>query len=228
MPERAQRWRLEPEAMEILAGYGVPFPAHALVKTGPEAAAAANRLGYPVVLKVVSPGVVHKSEAGGVMTGLEDEPALTAGFERLLDRVKARTPEAEIEGVLVCRQAGEGVEVIVGAIHDQVFGPTIMCGLGGIFTEVMKDTAFRVAPVDRLEARRMIAELKAYPLLAGARGRPPADVEALACLLTIVSRLALERTDLRELDLNPVRVFEKGLLALDARLMLGSEPARWA
>ncbi len=124
-----------------------------------------------------------------------------------------------IEGMLVCHQAEEGVELIVGAMDDPVFGPTFMVGMGGIFAEIMQDTAFRVAPLTPGHAREMLMELKGYPLLAGARGTAPCDVNAVVDLIMNLSCLAMENPDIRELDLNPVRVYQKGLLALDVRIM---------
>jgi acyl-CoA synthetase (NDP forming) len=215
------RFLTEPEAIGLLAGKGVPYPEHAFVPSAQEAAAAAEGLGFPVVLKVVSPEAVHKSDLGGVEVNLADGPAVAEAFQRIVDNVRAKIPEAAIEGVLVCQQAPAGVEVIVGATRDPVFGPTVMCGLGGIFTEILKDVSFRVAPFGLLDAEEMIQELKGYPVLTGARGGPPADLEALAGLLVSVADLVDQREDILELDLNPVRVYERGLLALDARVRVG-------
>lgn len=141
-------------------------------------------------------------------------------FDDMLTNVRRHQPEARIEGVLVCRQADPGVEMIIGAVHDPVFGPTVMCGLGGLFAEVLKDVSFRVVPFARPEAMEMIRELKGLPLLTGARGRVPADLDSLAELLLAAGRLAEARNDMVELDLNPVRVYQQGLLALDARMMI--------
>ena len=211
---------LETEAVELLSGYGVPYPAHGLARAVDEAVGIADGLGYPVVLKVVSPDVLHKSDAGGVVVGLQTADDVRRGFGNTLDRVRAEVPEARIEGVLVCRQAANGVEAIVGAIHDATFGPTVMFGLGGIFAEVLKDVSFRVAPLDRRDAEEMVCEIRGYALLTGARGQDPCDFDALVDLIMSVSRLVADRPDIVELDLNPVRLWPKGLMALDARMIV--------
>ncbi|MEW5723226.1 MAG: acetate--CoA ligase family protein [Thermodesulfobacteriota bacterium] len=219
-PGGRARFLPEPEAARILSDYGVPYPDHFLAANAEEAVRAAEWLGFPVVLKVVSPRIIHKSEAGGVATDLADPPAVEKAYNEVLANARRHRPEARPDGVLVCRQAEPGVEMIVGAVQDQVFGPTVMCGLGGVFAEVLKDVSFRVVPFDRSEAMEMVRELKGWPLLTGARGRPPADLDALADLLLAVGRLVEEHGEIMELDLNPVRVYREGLLALDVRLMV--------
>jgi len=220
MTESTARFVLEPEAIGVLERYGIPYPRHGLARSPEEAARIANDLGYPVVLKVVSPDVVHKSDAGGVVVGVGDGKLVRTAYERISDGVQAAVPRARIEGVLVCEQAPEGFEVIVGGLDDPAFGPIVMFGLGGIFTEVHKDVAFRIAPLDRRDAEDMVREIEAYPLLTvtGARGQPSYDLNAAADLLLSVSRLLLEHREIVELDLNPVRLYHKGLLVLDARL----------
>ena len=145
---------------------------------------------------------------------------MSRGFAEMVDRVRKAIPEGEVRGALVCRQADPGIEVIVGALKDPIFGPAIMFGLGGIFTEVLKDVSFRIIPIERIDAEEMIREIKGYPILTGLRGQKPRDLEALADLLLAVSRLVSERPDIEELDLNPVRLYEQGLLVLDARIMV--------
>ena len=210
---------LEPEAAKMLSQYQIPYPEHRLARSRAEAVGFAAKIGYPVVLKIVSPQVVHKSEAGGVALGLADAAAVSRGYDDMIGRIKASFPQAQIEGVLLCHQAPEGLEVIVGGLHDPVFGPTVMFGLGGIFAEVFKDVTFRVAPLKPIDAEEMIAEVKGYPLLEGVRGQSPRDLDALAELLLAVSRLLAGKPDLKELDLNPVRLYQKGLLALDVRVI---------
>jgi acyl-CoA synthetase (NDP forming) len=211
---------LEPEAVAILRQYGIPYPECAVARNAGEAVSIAERIGYPVALKVVSPDVMHKSDAGGVVVGLGDAPAVTGGYGRLMDSVLSKVPGAKVEGALVCQQAPAGLEAIVGAIEDSVFGPTIMFGLGGIFAEALKDVTFRIVPLERRDAEEMIREIKGYLLLTGARGQKPCDVEALVDLLLAVSKMVFERGDVKELDLNPVRLYERGVMALDARLLL--------
>jgi acyl-CoA synthetase (NDP forming) len=210
---------LEPDAAEQLASYGIPYPEHGVADDAEEAAAVAERIGYPVVLKVVATEVSHKSDAGGVAVGLVDAAAVRKEYVALLERVRTSTPGLRTEKVLVCRQAPEGLEAIVGAVEDPVFGPTVLFGLGGIFAEVINDVTFRIAPLELADAQEMIREIKGYPLLTGARGRPPVDVEKLASLLLSISRLVTEQRDIAELDLNPVVLYSDGLMALDARIM---------
>jgi len=211
------------EAEALLQAYGVPLAAGRLAHTAEEAVAAAEALGYPVALKIVSPQVLHKTEAGGVRLSLGDAPAVRRAFAEVVAAARAYAPEATIEGVLVQRQAGpNGHEVIVGMKRDEQFGPVVLVGLGGVFTEVLRDTALRVAPLTAAEARAMLPELRGYQLLAGARGQPPAALDALADVLVRIADLSLACPALAELDLNPVFVYPQGqgCLAVDARLML--------
>jgi acyl-CoA synthetase (NDP forming) len=210
---------LEPEAVKLLRQFNIPYPDHALARSAEEAGRQANALGYPVVLKAVSPQVIHKSDVGGVVVGLETVASVRAAYEQMIQQVAASAPEAQIEGALVVKQAPPGQEVIVGATHDAAFGPVVMFGLGGVFAEVLKDVAFRIAPLRRRDAEAMIREIRGYPLLAGARGRSPCDVEALAALLLTVSDLVTRRSEITELDLNPVRLYERGLVVLDVRML---------
>jgi acyl-CoA synthetase (NDP forming) len=220
---RVERYVSEPEAVQLLEEYGIPYPAHGFARDAKEAARIAEELGFPVVLKVISPAVLHKSDAGGVLVGLEDGVAVREGFGAVVGRVSRAVPGAQFEGVLVCKQAPDGLEVIVGALEDETFGPSVMFGLGGIYTEVLRDVAFRVAPLRHRDAEEMIREIQGYPLLSGARGQAPLDVGALVELLLSVSRLVTEHRQIQELDLNPVRVYEQGLLALDARMVLNMD-----
>jgi len=203
----------EPRAVALLGDYGIPYPAHALARSAAEAVEVAGRLGYPVVLKVVSPDVLHKSDVGGVAVGLGDAPSVSQAYANIVRSVRERLPGADIQGLLVCKQAPPGLEVIVGAMDDTMFG------LGGIFAEVLKDITFRIIPLRRLDAEEMVREIQGYPLLVGTRGQSGYDVPALIDLLLAVSRLVVERPEIEELDLNPVRLYKEGLLALDARLI---------
>lgn len=212
---------LEPEAIQLLQAYGIPYPSHGVARSADEAIEIADRLGYPVVLKIVSPDVVHKSDAGGVAVGLENAGSVRDAYDQLLTAVGDHVPEAEVQGVLVCEQAPSGLEVIVGGLREVLFGPTVMFGLGGILVEVLQDVSFRVAPLEQRDAEEMLHEIQGYPLLAGVRGREGCDTGALVDLLGKVSRLMMERPDIQELDMNPVRVYEQGLLALDVRVLIG-------
>lgn len=210
----------EPEAVEYLRRFNIPYPDHALAADADQAAALAAEIGFPAVLKIVSPQVVHKSEAGGVAVGLNSAEEVREAAERMLEVVRAKVPEAEIRGFLVCRQAQSGVELIVGGLRDAVFGPAVMVGLGGIFTEVMKDVAFRVHPLSAGEARLMLAELRGYPLLTGARGAKPVDLEALAGLVSAVAKMMNDCPEIAELDLNPVLAYPDQALPVDARISI--------
>jgi acyl-CoA synthetase (NDP forming) len=215
----ALRLVTEPDAVRLLSGYAIPYPGHGLARSGDEAVHIAGRLGYPVVLKVVSADVVHKSDVGGVITALANPDAVREAYESIFQSVRRAIPDATIEGVLVCEQAHEGFEVIVGALDETTFGPTVMFGQGGIFAEVQRDVVFRVAPLERRDAQDMIEEIEAYPTLVGARGQAAYDLGAVVELLLSVSRLVMDHREIQELDLNPVRVYEHGLMALDVRLL---------
>lgn len=209
---------LETEAVEYLKRFNISYPSHALAADAEEAAVMAADIGFPVVLKIVSPQVVHKSEAGGVIVGLKSAEEVKAAAAKILASVKAYAPGAEIKGLLVCRQAESGVEIIVGGLRDGIFGPAVMVGLGGIFTEVLKDVAFRVHPLSEVEALAMLKELKAYPLLAGARGGEAVDLKALAALVAAVAKLMNDCPEVAELDLNPVLAYPDKILPVDARI----------
>jgi len=213
----------EPEAARVMAAYGIPMADGRLVADVEEAVAAAQALGYPLALKIVSPDILHKTDVGGVVLGLTGVDALRGAFPRLLEGVRQRRPEARIEGVLVQRMAPPaGREVLAGMKRDEQFGPVVLAGLGGIFTEIVGDTALRVAPVTADEALEMLGELRAYPVLSGARGQATSDLDALAAIIVSVSRLALDCPSIAELDLNPVFVYQagQGALAVDALITL--------
>ena len=222
-PRISGRPLLEPEAAAMLADAGIDYVAHGLATTAAGAAEVAAGLGWPVVLKVVSPDIVHKSDAGGVVTGLAGEDEVARAFEALMSRLRERLPEARLEGALVCRQVTHGVEMIVGAVRDATFGPTVMVGAGGVFAEALGDVAFRVAPLHPDDAQDMLRELRAYKVLTGWRGMPPVDLEALAGTAVKLGDLMRARPEVAEVDLNPVLASEDGCVALDARIILTPE-----
>ncbi|RDG36551.1 acetate--CoA ligase family protein [Streptomyces corynorhini] len=212
----------EAAAQRLLASAGVPFPLSRVVTSAREAAEAAASTGFPAVMKIVSPDIAHKTEIGGVLLGVADAEAAAAAFTELTARAAAACPEARVEGVLVARTAPRGVEVIVGARRDPVFGPVVVFGTGGVRAELYRDVATRVGAVDRDEALRMIAETRGHALLTGFRGAPEADVDALADLLVTVSAFAVAHADrIEAVELNPVVVLAagQGVLALDALLL---------
>jgi len=211
---------LETEAKTVCVEYGIPVTKFEVAKNEAEAVKLADEIGYPVVLKIVSPDIIHKSDVGGVIVGLKTAKDVQNAYSQILQNVKKHKTDAKIVGVLVQEMAPPSTEVIVGAIKDPQFGPAVMFGLGGIFVEILKDVAFRVAPITEAEAREMISEVRAYPLLKGYRNLPPADVEAIVQILLDASRLVMEHQEIKELDLNPIMVYEKGAKTVDARIIL--------
>ena len=199
------------EAKRVLAAYGIPVTRETLAATRDEAVRAAAEIGFPVALKIQSADIPHKTEAGGVRVGVGDREAVAAAFDEIVANAKRHAPEARIDGVLVQEMVAGGTEVILGVNNDPLFGPAIMFGLGGIFAEVFKDVTFRLAPVTRSEAVEMIREIRAFKVLDGARGRPKADVEALADAVLRLSALAIDlRGEVAELDVNPLFVLPAG------------------
>jgi acetyl-CoA synthetase (ADP-forming) len=211
---------LESEAKTICVEYAIPVTAFKLAKNEKEAAEFAEQIGFPVVLKIVSPDIIHKSDAGGVMVNLKSVTEVRSAYGKILENAKKYNAAAKIVGVLVQEMAPQSTEVIVGAIKDLQFGQTLMFGLGGIFVELLKDVTFRVAPITREEAREMITEVKAYPLLTGYRNTPPADIDAIVTILLNTSKLVMDYPEIKELDLNPIMAYEKGAKTVDARIIL--------
>jgi acetyl-CoA synthetase (ADP-forming) len=211
---------LEPEAKAICMEYGIPVTKFKVALNEDEAAEYAGEIGYPVVLKIVSPDIIHKSDAGGVMVNLKNPAEVTVAYKKILENVKKYNANAKIVGVLVQEMAPQSTEVIVGAIKDPQFGQTVMFGLGGIFVEILKDVNFRIAPLTTDDATEMITQLKAYPLLKGYRNTPPADIDALVGILCSTSRLVMDNPEIKELDLNPVMAYQKGAKTVDARIIL--------
>ena len=210
----------ELDALEIVAAAGVPTVPTRHARTAREAADAAADLGFPVVLKVLSADILHKSDIGGVRLGLADRAAAETAFDEILNASRTAQPGAAIDGCLVAPMISGGVETILGVQRDPVFGPIVMFGLGGIFVEALKDVTFRAAPFDEAEARAMIESVAAFPLLTGLRGQPPADLDALAAALSRLSLFAAANADtIESLDLNPFLVRPDGALALDAVLV---------
>ncbi len=211
---------LEPEAKTICMEYGIPVTKFKVALNENEAAKYADEIGYPVVLKIVSPDIIHKSDAGGVIINLKNPAEVTDAYKKILENVKKYKADAKIVGLLVQEMAPQSTETIVGAIKDPQFGQTVMFGLGGIFVEILKDVSFRIAPITPDDAKDMITELKAYPLLKGYRNTPPADIDALVNILCNTSRLVMDNPEIKELDLNPVISYEKGAKTVDARIIL--------
>ncbi len=212
----------ELDAAEFLQCYGLSVLPAKLAKTADEAADLASGMKFPVVMKIVSPEIIHKSDAKGVVVGLNNEDEVKKAFDEITSNAAAYDPEAVIEGVLVVKMANPGEEVIIGVTRYPVFGPLLMFGLGGIFVEVFKDVTFRLAPVGRNEARRMIQSIQGYKLLKGFRGRPVTDTQAIEKTLSAVSDMVVNHPEIMEMDINPMIVHEKGLGATiaDCRIIL--------
>lgn len=210
----------EHEAKKLFAHYEMPVTEIHVASSEDEAVDAANRIGYPIVLKIVSPQILHKSDAGGVIVGIENDQGIRDGYKKILKNAKAYKADAEITGILVQEMAPKGTEIIIGTTTDPTFGPTIMFGLGGIFVEILKDVSFRVAPINIIDAREMIKEIKAYKILEGARGMPPSDQETLANILVKVSVMIMDCPEIKELDMNPVLAYPNGARIVDARIIM--------
>ena len=216
----------EAEAKRLLAAAGIQSAPEQACDSAEEAVAAAELFGFPVVMKILSPDILHKSEIGGVLLNVADAAAVRDGYELLLARAKRAAPTARIEGVLVAKQLQGGVECILGIHRDPVFGPIAMFGLGGIFVEVMKDVVFRRCPFGEDVAEQMIRSIKGAPLLLGARGRPPVDIKALAQMLARLSAFAhAAGPRLQSIDLNPVFAMPEGhgAFAADAVVEVGGQ-----
>ncbi len=214
---------LEYEAKKLFEIHGAPVPQYCLVQSAHEAVQCALDLATDVAMKIVSPDILHKSDAGGVRIKLASEKEIRSAYREIMKNCKAYDPGADIKGVLISPMADEGVEVIIGTKIDDQFGPIVMYGLGGIMVEILKDVAFRVLPISPTDARKMIEETKSYPILDGARGNPPLDKKALRKLLMLCSEIVESYPQIEEMDLNPVIVHEKGVSVVDARVILKSE-----
>ena len=210
----------EIESKEFLQEAGIPVIETKLARTKKEAISTSRELGFPVVLKVVSPNIIHKSDSGGVRLGLTNVTQVGNAYSEIMLSVGQNLPEARVQGVAVQKMARPGVEVIIGMSKDAQFGPVLMFGLGGILVEVLKDVSFRLVPLTRKDAEEMIGEIKGYPLLQGYRGQEPADIPFLEQLIVKVSELVEQYPQIRELDLNPLFAYRDGAIAVDARIVL--------
>jgi acetyltransferase len=208
-------WVSEPEAMRWLKSNGIPVPDFRFASDRKEAVEACRQIGYPVVMKVVSPDVLHKSDEGGVVLGIGDDGAALQAYSSISAAVRGK----ELRGVVIYPMIQGAMEMLVGLSRDAQFGPVVACGLGGVYTEVWRDISLRVAPVDSQEASGMLRDLRSFPLLEGARGQETADLGALTDLLVNFSQLPFLYPDIAEVDLNPVFLLSKGLVAADVRVL---------
>jgi acyl-CoA synthetase (NDP forming) len=212
----------EVESKQLVAEAGIPVVETKLAKTKAEAISISKKMGFPVVLKIVSPDIIHKSDIGGVKLGLANATQVGKAYTEIMAAAKKANKKADIHGISVQKMARPGVEVIMGMSKDAQFGPVLMFGLGGVFVEVLKDVAFRIVPLNRRDASQMIREIKGYPLLEGYRGQEPANITALEDLLLKLSDFVDKNPKIKEMDLNPIFAYKDGALAVDARVILES------
>lgn len=214
----ARRYLTEPESYSLLENDGFPLPQFKLVTNEFELAKAASVIDYPVVMKVVSQDIIHKSNLGGVKLNIQDEEHLLKEFNNLISLAKAHSVESRPCGVLISEMISGGVETIIGVNTDPEFGKFIMFGLGGIYVELFKDVSFRLLPISQKDARKMISEIKSSILLEGFRGDKPKAINKLIDILLKCSHFAIENSDIVEMDLNPVKVREKDVFIVDAKI----------
>lgn len=210
----------ELEAKILVGDAGIPVTVPHLATSPQQATSLAQEIGFPVVLKVESPDIVHKSDVGGVVLSIDSPDQVSVAFASIMDSVTREAPNATVRGISVQRMAPPGIEVIIGVSTDPQFGHVVMFGLGGILVEMLRDVSFRVVPITSRDAHQMVREVKGYRLLQGFRGQPPADLDALREALVGVSRLVEENPEIMEMDLNPVLAYPDGIVAVDARTIL--------
>lgn len=215
--KREERYLLEPEVLSLLEDYGISVPKHRLIYNENEALAAAKSLGWPVVMKIVSPDILHKTEIGGVILDLQNEKQVSEAFSQLSSLEKTGS---RIEGFIIYPFQKHDVELSVGMVRDSQFGPVVTFGLGGIWIEVFRDIAYGIAPLSREEAEEMLDSIRANSILKGMRKKTPADRDALCELLVRLSQMAMKENAIQELDLNPVFPMEKGYFIADGRVIL--------
>ena len=213
----------EVESKQLIAQAGIPVVETKLAQSKSEAIAIAKKTGFPVVLKVVSPDIIHKSDIGGVKLNLANATQVGKAYTEIMAAARKAKKKADIYGVSVQKMAKPGVEIIMGMSKDAQFGPVLMFGLGGVFVEVLKDVAFRIVPLVRRDASQMIREIKGYPILEGYRGQEPANITKLEDMLLKLSDFIDKTPQIKELDLNPIFAYKDGAVAVDARVILESQ-----
>ncbi len=210
----------ETESKQILQDIGIATALGKLARSEDEAARVAADIGFPVVAKISSLDITHKSDVGGVQLHLQNTDDVRRAYQTIHQNVSTKAPGANIEGITVQPMAKPGVEVIIGMSKDATFGPVLMFGLGGVLVEILKDVAFRIVPLSQRDAEEMLRDIKGFPLLQGYRGTPPASLEALTTLLLTLSDFATHTPAIKEIDLNPVYAYDDRALAVDARMIL--------
>ena len=216
---------LEYEAKTICKEYGLPTTNFKIARDKEEAIKIAREIGYPVVMKVVSPDVLHKTEFGGVVLNIENEKGVGEAYHQIIKNVKEKAPNARIEGMLIEEMAPKTErEVIIGAIKDDTFGHVIMFGIGGIWVEVLKDVSYRVVSIlEEVDVREMIREIKGYKILSGVRGMKPVNEDMLVGMIMRTAKLLEKHPEIKELDLNPIAVYENSAKVLDARMIINNK-----
>lgn len=213
----------EIESKEVLKGAGINCLDTRLARDRAEAVSLSEDVGYPVVLKISSPEITHKSDAGGVKINVGDSTEVEKAFDEIMASAREKFPDATIEGVSVQAMARPGIEIIMGMTRDPQFGPVLMFGLGGVFVEVLKDVTFRIVPLEKRDASEMIREIKGFKLLEGYRGQDPADIESLEDMLLKLSAFVEGKEEIKEIDMNPVFAYRDDALVVDARIILETE-----
>lgn len=208
------------ESKKLLERAGIPVVETRLVRTKRETISVSKEMGFPVVLKITSPDIVHKSDSGGVKLGIANATQASKAYSEIMLSIKQRYPGAIIHGLTVQKMTPPGIQVIVGMNKDPQFGPVLMFGLGGILVELLKDVSFRVVPVTKRDAAEMIKEIKGYPLLEGYRGQEPANIDALQDIIVRVSQFVERTPEIKELDLNPIFAYRDKAVSVDARIVL--------
>ena len=208
------------ESKKLLGQAGIPVVETRLVRTKRETISVSKEMGFPVVLKITSPDIVHKSDSGGVKLGIANATQASKAYSEIMSSIKQKYPGAIIHGLTVQKMAPPGIQVIVGMNKDPQFGPVLMFGLGGILVELLKDVSFSIVPVTKRDAAEMIREIKGYPLLEGYRGQEPANIDALQDIIVKVSQFVERTPEVKELDLNPIFAYRDKAVSVDARIVL--------
>jgi acyl-CoA synthetase (NDP forming) len=215
-----RRSLLEHEAEKLATSYGIPTAKSGIANSEKEAASISLKIGYPVVLKIISPDILHKTDVGGVKVGIKSQAEAREAYRAIIRNTLRAKKDAKVVGVLVQKMASSGREFVVGATRDPQFGPTVMFGLGGIYVELFQDVSFRLAPVSERDSMAMILELKSAPLLTGFRGSKPLDLNATSRVIRSVGKMMADNSSIDSIDINPLFVYTKGALATDVRVIL--------